>query len=136
MHFKLLVNSQRFEKRQAHSFLPSRSYSVIMIEKGSINLQVYNANSDRNSVIVNTLIQPIEARFIRVYPESWHGHMSMRMELYGCEIHSGKKTHLGRNHILKDLTFPSLSKSLLMPVETATFITFQQKFFTSLNICK
>ena len=88
-------------------------------------------------MIVNTLIQPIEARFIRIYPETWHGYISMRTELYGCEIHSGKKTHLGRNHILKDLTFPSLSaKSLLMPVETATFITFQQKLFTSLNICK
>ena len=40
------------------------------------------------------LIQPIEARFIRIYPESWHSHMSMRMELYGCEIQSGKKKKL------------------------------------------
>ena len=79
-----------------------------MIEKLSIHLQVYNANSDRNSVIVNTLIQPIEARFIRIYPESWHGHMSMRMELYGCEILSGKKPCLGCNQILKERTFRSI----------------------------
>ena len=69
---------------------------------------MYDANSDRNSVIVNKLIQPIEARFIRIYPESWHGHMSMRMELYGCEIHSGKKTFLRYNEILKKRTLPSI----------------------------
>lgn len=51
---------------------------------------MYDANTDRNSVIVNTLIQPIEARFVRVYPETWNGHISMRMDLYGCEIQSGK----------------------------------------------
>ena len=52
---------------------------------------MYDANSDRNSVIVNTLIQPIEARFIRIYPETWYGYIAMRTELYGCEIHSGKQ---------------------------------------------
>ena len=64
---------------------------LIMINQGSIHSQVYDANSDRNSVIVNTLIQPIEARFIRIYPETWYGYISMRTELYGCEIHSGRK---------------------------------------------
>ena len=68
--------------------------------KRSIHSQVYDANSDRNSVVVNKLIQAIEARFIRIYPESWHGHMSTRMELYGCEIDSGKKTCLRYNQIL------------------------------------
>ena len=63
---------------------------LIMINQGSIHSQVYDANSDRNSVIVNTLIQPIEARFIRIYPETWYGYISMRTELYGCEIHSGR----------------------------------------------
>ena len=63
---------------------------LIMINQGSIHSQVYDANSDRNSVIVNTLIQPIEARFIRIYPETWYGYISMRTELYGCDIHSGR----------------------------------------------
>ena len=34
MHIKLLVNAQRFEKSQAHAILPSRSYSITMIENG------------------------------------------------------------------------------------------------------
>ena len=63
---------------------------LIMINQGSIHSQVYDANSDRNSVIVNPLIQPIEARFIRIYPETWYGYISMRTELYGCDIHSGR----------------------------------------------
>ena len=58
---------------------------------------MYVANTDRNSVIVNELIRPIKARFVRIYPVSWHGHMSMRMEFYGCEIHTGncKSLNLG-----------------------------------------
>lgn len=52
--------------------------------------QVYQANGDRNGVIINRLIQPIEARFVRIYPETWHGHISMRVELHGYEIRSGK----------------------------------------------
>jgi len=74
-----------------------KSYKVAYSKYGGhfvFQNKVYDANSDRNSVIVNTLIQPIEARFIRIYPESWHGHMSMRMELYGCEIHSDCMTPL------------------------------------------
>ena len=88
-----MENAQRFD-RQGYAILSSR-----LIDQESIHLQVYDANSDRNSVIGNTLIQPIEARFIRIYPESWHGHMSMRMELYGCEIHSGKRACSRCNYI-------------------------------------
>ena len=65
-------------------------FLIIMIKQGPIHSKVYDANSDRNSVIVNTLIQTIEARFIRIYPETWYGYISMRTELYGCEIHSGR----------------------------------------------
>ena len=50
---------------------------------------MYQANSDQNSVVVNTLIQPVEARFIRINIEEWHGHISMRFELYGCDVDAG-----------------------------------------------
>lgn len=68
-----------------------RNYS----NKNCLTIQVYDGNADRNSVIVNKLIQPIKARFVRLYPESWSGHISMRMELYGCEISSGMLYVLG-----------------------------------------
>lgn len=35
-------------------------------------------------------MEPIEARFIRLHPYAWYGHISMRMELYGCSLKPGK----------------------------------------------
>ncbi|XP_028412003.1 EGF-like repeat and discoidin I-like domain-containing protein 3 [Dendronephthya gigantea] len=44
----------------------------------------FDGNSDRNSIVQNPLIPPISARFIRIHPTSSFGHMSMRVEFYGC----------------------------------------------------
>ena len=50
---------------------------------------MYEANRDQNTIVVNTLEAPIKARFIRLEPQEWYGHISMRMELYGCSLKSG-----------------------------------------------
>ena len=34
----------------------------------------------------NTLSTPIRARYVRIRPWSWYGHISMRVEFYGCYI--------------------------------------------------
>lgn len=47
-------------------------------------LQEYIANTNYQSVVVNTLDEPIIARYIRIHPVAWYGHISMRIELYGC----------------------------------------------------
>lgn len=47
-------------------------------------MQEYIANTNYQSVVVNTLDEPIIARYIRIHPVTWHGHISMRIELYGC----------------------------------------------------
>lgn len=47
-------------------------------------LQEYIANTNYQSVVVNTLDEPIIARYIRIHPVAWHGYISMRIELYGC----------------------------------------------------
>ena len=36
---------------------------------------------------------PIEARFVRLHPYTWHGHISLRMEFYGCSLKPGKKAN-------------------------------------------
>ena len=46
--------------------------------------QEFTGNSDRDTVVENVLNLPIEAKFIRFQPTAWHGHISMRVELYGC----------------------------------------------------
>ncbi|RMX52485.1 hypothetical protein pdam_00013777, partial [Pocillopora damicornis] len=83
-----------------------KSFKVAYSKYGShfeFQNKVYDANTDRNSVIVNELIRPIKARFVRIYPVSWHGHMSMRMEFYGCEIHTECSLPLGlENNYLPD----------------------------------
>ena len=37
-----------------------------------------------NTIVSHELIPPIKARFIRFQPLVWHGHITMRVELYGC----------------------------------------------------
>ncbi|XP_068731165.1 EGF-like repeat and discoidin I-like domain-containing protein 3 [Montipora capricornis] len=44
----------------------------------------FTGNSDRDTVVENVLNSPIEMKFIRFQPTAWHGHISMRVELYGC----------------------------------------------------
>ncbi|XP_029200554.2 uncharacterized protein LOC114965136 [Acropora millepora] len=41
-------------------------------------------NADQNTVVSHELDTPIRARYIRFRPTEWHGHISMRVELYGC----------------------------------------------------
>lgn len=52
-------------------------------------LQVFDGNTDQNSVVTHTLLQPIIARFVKIIPKTWNGHISMRAEFYGC-VPSGK----------------------------------------------
>ena len=54
-------------------------YAVLLI------LQVFTANSDRYTVVRNVLVKPIITRFIKIHPESWQGHISMRTEFLGCK---------------------------------------------------
>ena len=42
------------------------------------------ANKDYLNEVVNTLDEPILARFIRIHPTAWYGYISFRFELYGC----------------------------------------------------
>ena len=43
----------------------------------------FNANSDRDTIVSNSF-SPRVARFVRLYPQTWNGEISMRWEVYGC----------------------------------------------------
>ncbi|XP_078348205.1 uncharacterized protein LOC144633246 isoform X1 [Oculina patagonica] len=45
---------------------------------------VFQANIDNNNTVFNTLDPAIVARFIRLHPVKFHGWISLRMELFGC----------------------------------------------------
>ena len=45
---------------------------------------MFNGNKDFDSIVYHKLNPPIEACYIRLIPTAWSGHISLRMELYGC----------------------------------------------------
>ena len=47
--------------------------------------QVFEGNSDRNTVKENKLEVPIYTRYFRLHPKTFHNHISMRLELHGCQ---------------------------------------------------
>jgi hypothetical protein len=49
-------------------------------------LQVFIGNSDTDTKVNHKLEPPIEARFIRLLPQTWNEHVSLRWELYGCSL--------------------------------------------------
>ncbi|KAI8510753.1 hypothetical protein Bbelb_116690 [Branchiostoma belcheri] len=46
--------------------------------------EVFPGNTDRNTPVTNLLDSPTDARYVRFLPQSWHGWMSMRVEVLGC----------------------------------------------------
>ncbi|XP_015761857.1 PREDICTED: EGF-like repeat and discoidin I-like domain-containing protein 3 isoform X2 [Acropora digitifera] len=53
-------------------------------DEGQNTTKVFTGNFDRNSIVRHNLNPPIRARYIRFQPIAWSGHISMRVELYGC----------------------------------------------------
>jgi len=45
---------------------------------------VLPGNSDQHTVVKNDLNITMTARFIRLLPKTYHYHMTLRLELYGC----------------------------------------------------
>ena len=52
-------------------------------------LQIFDGNVEQHAVVYNELVPPITARFISFRPLDWYGHISMRVELYGCQGNLG-----------------------------------------------
>lgn len=46
--------------------------------------QAFNGNKDTDTEVVNMFTQPIQAKCIKINPEAWNNHISLRMDLIGC----------------------------------------------------
>ncbi|XP_078352793.1 uncharacterized protein LOC144637605 [Oculina patagonica] len=55
------------------------------IEQGQTTDKEFAGNEDRDTVVSHELNPPIRARYIRFVPVAWNAHISMRVELYGCQ---------------------------------------------------
>ncbi|XP_044183388.1 uncharacterized protein LOC114971011 isoform X2 [Acropora millepora] len=53
-------------------------------DEGQTTTKVFTGNFNRDSIVRHNLNPPIRARYIRFQPMAWRGHISMRVELYGC----------------------------------------------------
>lgn len=51
-------------------------------------IRVLPGNCDNFTPVVNRLIRPIQARFVRFYPRTYNN-ICMRVEVYGCSRHKG-----------------------------------------------
>ena len=60
------------------------TYTFITNDDGSD--YVFTGNNDYNTIVTNDFESPVVARYVRIYPLTWYSHMSMRMEVYGCDL--------------------------------------------------
>ena len=50
---------------------------------------------DRNTKVTTTFSKPVRARYIRIYPQTWQGHMSMRADMFAGDTHTNNLSALG-----------------------------------------
>ncbi|XP_033118606.1 lactadherin-like, partial [Anneissia japonica] len=69
-----------------------KTYKVTYSTDGSIftpvlgssgQVEIFSANSDRNTEVKNIFNSVVYAQFIRINPITWQGHVSLRFELLG-----------------------------------------------------
>ena len=46
--------------------------------------QVFQGNTDQDTIVRNNFLMPLNAQVIQFWPQSWQVHISMRVEVYGA----------------------------------------------------
>lgn len=67
-------------------------------ESGSwwdVDGKTFPGNKDRNSKVTTTFSKPVRARYIRIYPQEWYGHMSMRVDMIAGDTNTNETPALG-----------------------------------------
>ncbi|XP_041662528.1 discoidin, CUB and LCCL domain-containing protein 2 [Cheilinus undulatus] len=55
-------------------------------EANSTHDKIFQGNINYLHEVRNNFIPPIEARFLRIHPSSWHQRIALKLELLGCQI--------------------------------------------------
>ena len=66
------------------------SFKVEVSEDGGLWIEVecgriFKGNEDSNSKLKTKFKKPVRARFVRIFPQTWNAHMSMRAAVLACE---------------------------------------------------
>ena len=71
-----------------HNYQFVTSYTISHSIDGStydVIQSTFDANSDRDSIVENSIVPAVNARYVRLHPQTWQDHPSMRWEIYGCD---------------------------------------------------
>jgi hypothetical protein len=64
--------------------------------------KTFPGNKDRNTKVTTTFSKPVRTRYIRIYPQTFHGHMSMRADMFAADTNTNNLSALGdlpyKNH--------------------------------------
>ncbi|KAL5011804.1 hypothetical protein ScPMuIL_010355 [Solemya velum] len=68
----------------------SISYSIdgsewLKVNNSNGQTEVFTGNNNTDTLVVNVLPNPVNARFIRINPTNWHKHITMRFGVKGCD---------------------------------------------------
>ncbi|XP_073771364.1 EGF-like repeat and discoidin I-like domain-containing protein 3 isoform X7 [Danio rerio] len=94
-----------------------KAWSLFKV-KGTDEDMIFTGNTDNSSPSVNSFSPPIEAQYIRVYPQICRKHCTLRMELLGCELTGcsepmGMKTgHIQDYQLSSSSVFQTLSMDM------------------------
>lgn len=47
-------------------------------------VQVFEASSNGHTMAFNSLFPPINARYLQIWPQRWHGRVSVQVQVLGC----------------------------------------------------
>ena len=62
------------------TFNTCHDYNILYLDS-----QTFKGNIDQNTIVKHNLASPFVARWVRFHPTDWHNHVSMRVEIYGCQ---------------------------------------------------
>jgi len=65
--------------------------------------RIFDANSDRSTLVQNVFDKPVRAKFVRIYPEEWYSYMAIRAGVLLCEA------ECAGGHLEYDMTSASLT---------------------------
>lgn len=81
-----------YKARHLYSWLANRSVGQLagqvgLFSRGNLDvfhLQILTGNIDAMTIRNIILPEPINARFIKIYPLTWNSSICLRTEIYGC----------------------------------------------------
>ncbi|POI18814.1 hypothetical protein CIB84_017443, partial [Bambusicola thoracicus] len=61
--------------------------------------QKFYGNVDKDTPVLTEFPEPMVARYIRVYPQTWNGSLCMRLEVLGCPLSSVSSYYAQQNEV-------------------------------------